>query len=92
MIRRRLVRVSAQLRRAREELEIADAQLRQCLETEDEARIAALVSENPLSQRELTAAQRHREAMQRTRDAAAAETQRLAALQSELLERLPLDG
>ncbi len=86
------MRTSAQLRRAREELEVAEAQLQQCRQTEDEARINALVSDSVEAKREFSQAKRHCEAMERTRNAASEELRRLQALQSDLLERLPEQG
>lgn len=88
LIERRLFDVAKRLRRAREELRVAEEQLAVLVEAADEARIRALVSETPLAQRELAGAQRHADAMTRSRDAAAAEVAELQAVQDQLLDRL----
>ena len=60
--------MSKRLRKAREELAVADEQLSALSEAADEARIRSLVSETPLAARESQEAQRHAEAMRgRTR-------------------------
>ena len=51
-VERRLLEVHARLVRARQELAVAEEQLDVFLETADEARIRALVSETPLADRD----------------------------------------
>ena len=51
--------VHARLVRARQELAVVEEQLEVFLETADEARIRALVSETPLADRDWHDAQRH---------------------------------
>jgi hypothetical protein len=88
LIERRLFDVAKRLRRARDELRVADEQLAALVEAADDARLRALVSETPLAQREFAEAQRHADAMARSRDAAAAEVAELQAVQDQLLDRL----
>ncbi|HMC51261.1 MAG TPA: hypothetical protein VKI64_00765 [Acidimicrobiales bacterium] len=88
MIERRLVDVNRRLRRAREELDVADEQLRALSEVAEDSRIRALVSETPLADREHHEAQRHADAMARSRAAVAASIEQLERAQDELLERL----
>ena len=63
LVERRIIEVSKRLRKAREELAVADEQLSALSEAADEARIRSLVSETPLAARESQEAQRHAEAM-----------------------------
>ena len=58
-VERRLMEVHARLVRARQELAVVEEQLEVFLETADEARIRALVSETPLADRDWHDAQRH---------------------------------
>lgn len=87
-VERRLSEVSDRLRRLREELRVADEQLAYFAELADEARLRALVSETPLSDREHHDAQRHADAMQRHRLEVTDEITRLELAQDELLDRL----
>ena len=57
--------VHARLVRARQELAVVEEQLEVFVETADEARIRALVSETPLADRDWHDAQRHAAAMTR---------------------------
>jgi hypothetical protein len=52
LVERRLMDVSKRLRKAREELAVADEQFNALAEVADEARIRSLVSETPLAARE----------------------------------------
>ncbi len=59
--------MSKRLRKAREELAVADEQLSVLSEAADEARIRSLVSETPLAARQSQEAERNAEAMQGAR-------------------------
>ena len=88
LIERRLSDVTDRLKRARSELRVVDEQLAALAETADEARVRALVSETPLADKEHHEAQRHVDAMARSRAALAASIAELERAQDELLDRL----
>jgi flagellar biosynthesis chaperone FliJ len=88
LIERRLSDVTDRLKRARSELRVVDEQLAALAETADEARVRALVSETPLADKEHHEAQRHVDAMTRSRAALAASIAELERAQDELLDRL----
>jgi chromosome segregation ATPase len=88
LVERRILEVSKRLRRAREELAVADEQLSALSEAADEARIRSLVSETPLAARESHEAERHAEAMQGARDSLVSQVKRLEAEVDELLDKL----
>jgi phage terminase Nu1 subunit (DNA packaging protein) len=88
LIERRLFDVAQRLKRAREELAVIEEQLAVMADAADEARIRSLVSETPLANREYAEAQRHADAMERSRRAMAAEVAELRSSQDELLDRL----
>ena len=88
LIERRLFDVAQRLKRAREELAVIEEQLSVMSDAADEARIRSLVSETPLANREYAEAQRHADAMERSRRAVAAEVAELLSSQDELLDRL----
>lgn len=92
LIERRLMDVAQRLKRAREELALIDEQLAVLTDAADEARIRSLVSETPLAHREYTEAQRHADAMDRTRRAVEADVAELEVAQDELLDRLVAGG
>src|SRR5438445_365934 len=92
LIERRLVEVNRRLRRAREELSVVDEQLRALVDTAEDARIRALVSETPLADREHHEAQRHADAMARSRNALVASIAELERTQDQLLDRLVLES
>ena len=92
LIERKLFDVAQRLKRAREELAVIDEQLTVMADAADDARIRSLVSETPLAQREYADAQRHADAMQRSRRTVAAEVAELEVTQDELLDRLIGDG
>lgn len=92
LIERKLFDVAQRLKRAREQLSVIDEQLAVMAEAADEARIRSLVSETPLAQREYAEAQRHADAMERSRRTVAAEVAELQATQDELLDRLIADS
>ena len=91
-IERRLRQVTADLRQAREELRVLDEQLVVLADEADDARVRALVGESPLAEREHRDAQRHVDAMRRSRAATAATIARLEGTVDELLERFVPDS
>ena len=76
--------VSKRLRKAREELAVADEQLGALSEAADDARIRSLVSETPLAARESQDAQRNAEAMASARESLASQVKRLETVKSEI--------
>lgn len=88
LVERRILEVSKRLRKAREELAVADEQLGALNEVADEARIRSLVSETPLATRESQEAQRNAEAMQGARESIVSQVKRLEAELDELLDKL----
>jgi phage terminase Nu1 subunit (DNA packaging protein) len=91
LIERKLFDVAQRLKRAREELAVIEEQHAVLAEAADELRIRSLVSETPLAQREYSEAQRHADAMERSRRTVAAEVAELQSTQDELLDRLISD-
>lgn len=87
-VERRLTEVGQRLRQLRDELVVADEQLLHLADAADDARLRALVSETPVSDREHREAARHAEAMRSHRAAVADEIRRLESTQDELLDRL----
>jgi predicted nucleic acid-binding Zn-ribbon protein len=79
---------SSSVRKAREELAVADEQLSVLSEAADEARIRSLVSETPLAARQSQEAERNAEAMQGARDSLVSQVKRLEAEIDELLDKL----
>lgn len=71
---------------------MADEQLLHLADAADDARLRALVSETPVSDREHREAARHAEAMRSHRAAVAGEIQRLEATQDDLLDRLTAES
>jgi predicted nucleic acid-binding Zn-ribbon protein len=88
LVERRILEVSKRLRRAREELAVADEQLSVLSEAADEARIRSLVSETPIAARQSQEAERNAEAMQGARDSLVSQVKRLEAEIDELLDKL----
>ncbi len=88
LIERRLTEVHRRLQRAREELAVIDEQLADLADTADEARLRALVSETPLAEVEHRDAQRHADAMARSRATVLESVAELERTQDDLLERL----
>ena len=88
VVERRLRHVAGRLRQLREELELSDEQLTHLADAADDARLRALVSETPLSDRDHRDADRHADAMRRHRAAVVEEIARLEGEQDELLDRL----
>jgi hypothetical protein len=88
LIERKLMDVAQRLKRAREELAVIEDQLAALADAADEARIRSLVSETSIAHREYTEAQRHADAMARTRQMVQAEVAELQETQDQLLDRL----
>src|SRR5580658_2817265 len=88
LIERKLFDVAQRLKRAREELAVIEEQFAALADAADDARIRSLVSETPLAHREYTEAQRHADAMERSRRAVEADIVELQVMQDELLDRL----
>jgi hypothetical protein len=88
LLERRLAEVGDRLKALREELGVVDEQLAAFVDTADDARLRALVSETPLAGREHTEARRHADAMARHRAELAAEVERLERSSDALLDRL----
>ncbi|HLH27313.1 MAG TPA: hypothetical protein VKW77_00275 [Acidimicrobiales bacterium] len=88
LIERRLTEVHRRLRRAREELAVIDEQAAALADAADEARLRSLVSETPLAEVEHRDAQRHADAMARSRAAVLQSIAELERAQDELLDRL----
>ncbi len=88
LIERRLREVTDRLRQARAELVLLDEQLAFFAEAAEDSRIRALVSETPLADREHAEAQKHADAMARSRAAVAASVAELEHTVDELLGRL----
>ena len=88
LIERRLTAVTDRLKRARAELAVIDEQLAALAEAADETRVRALVSETPLADREHDEAQRHADAMARSRVSVLTTISELQQAQDELLDRL----
>jgi len=87
-IERKLSQVGSRLKRLRGELAILDEQRIQLVDEADSARLKALVSETPLSERAHRSARRHLEVIERRRDDIAATITKLDTAQDELLDRL----
>ena len=88
LIERRLREVTGRLQRARTELVALDEQLEFFADAAEEARIRALVSETPLADREHAEAQKHADAMARSRAAVTASIAELEQAVDDLLGRL----
>ncbi len=88
LIERRLCDTTARLQRARAELVVVDEQLAFFAEAAEDARLRALVSETPLADREHAEAQKHVDAMTRSRSALTASIAELEHAVDDLLGRL----
>ena len=88
LLERRLTGVGDRLKALREELAVVDEQLAAFVDSADDARLRALVSETPLAGREHTEARRHADAMARHRSDLVVEVERLERSQDDLLDRL----
>lgn len=85
---RKLIENGQQLKRLRQDLQVAEEQLLSLAHDADDARIRALVSETPLADREHRDAARHADAMTRARDELKAEIVTLENTQDDLLDQL----
>jgi hypothetical protein len=92
LIERRLTEVSRRLKRARQDLAVMDEQWAVLAEAAEEARTRALVSETPLANREHQQAQRHADAMDRSRKTLILTVAELRQAQDELLDRLVIES
>jgi hypothetical protein len=88
VVERRLTEVHRRLTRARQELEVIEEQLAALADAADDARLRALVSETPLSECEHRDAQRHADAMARSRAAVLQSIAELERAQDQLLDKL----
>ena len=88
LIERRLRELTDRRQRARAELVTLDEQLEFFADAAEEARIRALVSETPLADREHAEAQKHADAMVRSRAAVAGSIAELEHAVDDLLGRL----
>jgi hypothetical protein len=91
LIERRLTEVHRRLQRAREELAILDEQFAALADAADDARIRSLVSETPLAEVEHRDAQRHADAMARSRAVVLESISELEKAQDQLLDRLEVN-
>ena len=87
-IERRLFEIAKRLRIANEELAVVEEQFLALSEAADEARVRSLVSETPLAHREYIEAQRHADAMGRTRNNFLASIAEMRRTQNDLLDKL----
>jgi hypothetical protein len=90
LIERRLTEVHRRLQRAREELAVAEEQWAALASDAEDARLRALVSETPLADQEFHEAQRHADAMARSRAAVLESISELEQAQDQLLDRLDI--
>ena len=90
LIERRLSDVHRKLQRARKELEVVDEQWTALAEAAEEAQLRALVSETPLAEVEHRDAQRHADAMARSRTAVLESIAELERAQDQLLDKLEI--
>jgi hypothetical protein len=88
LIERRLVEVNRRLQRARDELAVIDEQFAALADVADDTRMRALVSETPLAEVEHRDAQRHADAMAKSRAVVLESITQLEKAQDELLDRL----
>lgn len=91
-VERHLRQASDRLRAARDELAVIDHQLAALASEADEARVRALVADDPLAAREHRDARRSADAMARTRAATVATIADLERTVDELLERFVPDA
>jgi hypothetical protein len=91
LIERRLTEVHRRLQKARRELGVIDEQLACLADAADDARLRALVSETPLADKDHRDAQRHADAMARSRASVVESITELEKVQDELLDRLVVD-
>jgi hypothetical protein len=91
VIERRLTEVHRRLLRAREELAVIDEQFAALADAANEAELRSLVSETPLAESEYRDAQRHADAMARSRAAVLQSISELEKAQDDLLDKLEVN-
>jgi hypothetical protein len=91
LVERRISDVSERLKRLRAELSVIDEQMAFFADAADDARLRALISETPLADREHHDAQKHADAMARSRAEVVRAIETLERAQDELLDRLVAD-
>jgi hypothetical protein len=89
-VERKLRKAGARLRKLRDELVVIDEQLAHLVEDSEDARLRALVADNPAAAIEHREAAGHSEAMAEHRRHVIAEINTLEARQDELLDELRL--
>jgi hypothetical protein len=87
-IQKSLAELQERLHKAREELRIAEEQLLFVMDTMEEAKTRALVSETPLADRDYEQARGDYVRMMRVRNEAQAEVDELQKEQDKLLDRM----
>jgi len=87
-IERKLGQVGSRLKRLRAELAVLNEQRIQLADEADAARLQALVSETPLSEKAHRSARRHLDVIDKRRDDLAKTIAKLDVTQDELLDRL----
>ncbi len=88
LVERKLSEAAERLRQLRTELGVVDEQLASLVDTADDARLRAMVSETPMADHEHREAQKHADAMSRHRTQLVNQIAELERSQDELLERL----
>jgi hypothetical protein len=92
LIERRLTEVSKRLKRARQDLAVLEEQLSVLNDAAEDSRLRALVSETPLANKEYQQAQRHADALARSRKTLVLSIAELRRSQDELLDRLVIES
>jgi hypothetical protein len=87
-IRRRLIGVHSELKKARAAVAIAEEQLVSFVDEAEEARLRSLVSDNTADERNSSAATRHRELMERALESARRRVQGLEMAERDLLAQI----
>ncbi len=88
LVERKLSEAAERLKGLRVELRVVDEQLAFLADAADDARLRAMVSETPMADREHREAQRHADAMTRSRAQLVTQVAELERTQDELLDRL----
>lgn len=88
-VERHLVEAGQRISRARNELQALDEQVAWFSDAAADARTRAVVADSAAERRELEEAERHLQAITRSRSDLAGQIERLRRLQEELLEELP---
>lgn len=91
-IERKLSEGASRLHALRADLLVTDEQLRQFNDQADDARLRAIVGDNPQATKEHRETARHAEAMSRHRRDVVAEIARLESNQDDLLDKLIAAG